>query len=211
LINVQTFTSSGTYTPSSGTKKILVKGTGAGGSGGGTAATSSGQAAAAAGGSCGAYGEALYTSGFTPSVAVTIGSAGAGAAAGNNPGNAGQATSFGALLILPGGTAGAGCAAITGAGGGGSNGTNSADPTGANIVGYGGQAGGNGQIFSAGPQAGNGGSGPLGTGGWAPTGNGARSGTGYGAGSSGANAQASQAAQGSNAGQPGILIVYEYA
>jgi hypothetical protein len=41
LINIQTFTSSGTYTPTPGTKRILVEVQGAGAGGGGEGSTSS--------------------------------------------------------------------------------------------------------------------------------------------------------------------------
>ena len=73
-----------------------------------------------------------------------------------------------------------------------------------------GKAGMNGITLSGQAMAGFGGDSMFGAGGWSPTGAGARQGAGYGSGSSGANSQ-NTAAQASNAGQPGILIVYEYA
>ena len=212
LINIQKITSSQTYNETPGTKAVYVKIVAGGGSGGGAAATTSAQAAAAAGGGSGAYAEAYLTSGFSGGIAVTIGAAAPAAAAGANAGNVGGASSFGSLISCPGGTAGGPGMAVIPPKGGGSNGTNSAAPTGGNILNLAGQAGGNGLVISVdNPTAGYGGSNPLGIGGWSPTGNGARPASGYGSGSSGANAQNSSAAQPSVDAEPGVCIVYEYA
>lgn len=212
LINIQTFTTSGTYTPTPGTNSIIVEAVGGGGSGGAAPATGASTCSAAAGGGAGAYAKSRYTNGFSGGIAVTIGAAGVGPAAGLNSGNTGGTTTFGALISCPGGTGGLAIAAFTPPAGGGSNGNNTAAPTGGNILALAGMAGANGQAFAAGnPQAGAGGSNPLGTGGWAPTGNGARAPAGYGAGSSGANAQNSSAAQAGLDGTRGVVIVYEYA
>ena len=109
LIGVQNFTSSGsyTYTPTAGTRSIIVEVQGAGGSGGGTAATSAGQAAVGGGGAAGAYSKGRFTSGFA-GVTITVGLGGAQTAAGNNNGNAGATSSFGSLLTALGGGGGAG-------------------------------------------------------------------------------------------------------
>lgn len=106
LINVRTFTASGTYTPTSGTKKIRVRIVGGGGAGGGAAAsTSSGTLAAGHGGSAGTYGETgLIDVSSLSSVAVTVGSAGASSAGGN--GTSGGASSFGSFISAPGGDGG---------------------------------------------------------------------------------------------------------
>jgi len=105
LLNVQVFTSSGTYTKTTGTKKVRVKALGGGGAGGGTEVTSSSQIAAAWGGNSGAYAEStMIDVSAIASVAVTIGSAGApvsGAA-----GGAGGQSTFGTYLIAPGGAGG---------------------------------------------------------------------------------------------------------
>lgn len=106
LTNILTFTSSGTYTPTAGTKKIRVRIIGGGGAGGGAAAsTVSGYLAAGHGGNAGSYGETrlIDVSGIT-SVAVIVGAAGVGSAGAN--GTAGGASSFGNYIIAPGGTGG---------------------------------------------------------------------------------------------------------
>lgn len=102
LINIQRFTSSGTYTPTPGTKSIIVKAIGGGGAGGGAIATSTG-VSAGSGGSSGSYAEARYTTGFN-SVPVTIGLGGTSVVGGK--GGDGGTTSFGALLSCPGGGGG---------------------------------------------------------------------------------------------------------
>lgn len=57
LINIQTPSVSGTYTPTSGTKFVIARLQAAGGNGANAAATASGQVACAPGGSAGAYAE----------------------------------------------------------------------------------------------------------------------------------------------------------
>lgn len=105
LLNVQVFTTSGTYTKTAGTKKVRVRALGGGGAGGGTEVTSSSQIAAAWGGNSGAYAEStMIDVSAVGSVAVTIGSAGvpvSGAA-----GGAGGQSTFGTYLIAPGGAGG---------------------------------------------------------------------------------------------------------
>ena len=102
LINVQRIISSGTYTPSPGTKSIVVEGVGAGGASGNVTATGATQNAISAAGSNGAYAIARYTSGFG-SVPVTIGSGGVPNGAGGGSGGNGGDTVFGSLLTCPGG------------------------------------------------------------------------------------------------------------
>jgi hypothetical protein len=122
----QVFTTSGTatYTPTTGTKFVIVEVQGGGASGGGCALTGSAVAASASGGGAGAYATALVTSGFA-GVSVSVGAGGAAPSAGNNPGNDGGPSSFGSLVVCPGGRAGLGSAAAAppffnppGAGGG---------------------------------------------------------------------------------------------
>jgi hypothetical protein len=145
LLNVQVLTSTGTYTPTSGTGSVIVELQADGGGGGGTAATSTGQSAAAGGGGAGSYAKVRLTSGFS-GVTVTLPSGGAGATAGNNGGTAGTTASFGSLISCPGGNAGAGSAAsssalITNAGAVGSACTVSSGTTLTNIPGSGGRVG----------------------------------------------------------------------
>ncbi len=108
-VNVQVFNSNGTYTPTAGMKYCDAYVTGGGGSGG------SGQGAAApqvgAGGGGGAGGTsirfAIPAATIGVSQSVTVGTGGAAPAAGNNPGNAGGASSLGALITTNGGAGGA--------------------------------------------------------------------------------------------------------
>src|SRR5207248_1490497 len=98
-------------TPTSGTTKIRVRMVGGGGSGGSVAAAGTGEAASGGGGGSGAYGEGIFTSGFS-GAAVTVGAGGAAPAAGNNNGNAGGTTSLGVLISAPGGSVGLGSPAF---------------------------------------------------------------------------------------------------
>ncbi|EPB4272427.1 hypothetical protein ACROS8_000095 [Yersinia enterocolitica] len=99
LLNTQTFTSTGTYTPTTGTAYIEVEAVGGGGASGAVSATSASQNAIAATGSPGAYAKVLYTS--VPSTAsVVIGSGGIGAL---SSGQTGGSTTFGSILTCPGG------------------------------------------------------------------------------------------------------------
>lgn len=102
LIGRRVFTSNGTYTPTNGTRLIIVEAVGGGGAGGGAITTSTG-VSAGSGGASGSYGKSQYTSGFN-SVAVTIGAGGASVSGGN--GGNGGTTSFGSLLVCPGGGGG---------------------------------------------------------------------------------------------------------
>ncbi|HHT1436276.1 TPA: hypothetical protein ACTYX1_001224 [Citrobacter freundii] len=102
LLNVKTITASGTYTPTAGTKSIIVEAIGGGGASGNLTATGATQNAVSAAGSNGAYAKARYTSGFS-SVIVTIGAGGTVAGGGAGSGGDGGATSFGSLLTCPGG------------------------------------------------------------------------------------------------------------
>ncbi|PQV51805.1 hypothetical protein [Paraburkholderia sp. BL21I4N1] len=109
LLNIQVFSSSGTYTPTTGTAKVIVEVQAPGGGGGGVAATSASQNAIAQAGSGGSYASSLITSGFSGAT-VTIGSVGTGGAAGANAGTSGGTTSFGSIISCPGGVGGVGAA-----------------------------------------------------------------------------------------------------
>lgn len=204
LLNIQTFTASGTYTKTAGTKKIYVEGQAAGGGGGGTQATSASQAAAGAGGSAGSFGKGLYdATGFTTQT-VTIGAAGVGAAgvAGTNA----SSSSFGALMTLPGGLGGGlGAAQSSFANAGATGGLPGSLPTGANVFNSAGDGGTTGAIYqTSSATAGIGGRPYMGAS--SLTANG----SGYGYGGSGARATASAGANNGFNGGPAIFIVWEF-
>ncbi|WP_174822354.1 hypothetical protein [Pantoea sp. CCBC3-3-1] len=99
----QIFTTSGTYTPTPGTKVAEIEIIGAGGGGGGTGATSSSTAAVASGGNSGAAAKKRILNPVITSVVIGIGGAGG---IGDNPGSAGGASSFGTIISAPGGKGG---------------------------------------------------------------------------------------------------------
>lgn len=215
LLNVQVFTATAVYTPTPGTGMVIVKQVGGGGGGGGVPGTGAGQVAPAQGGGAGAYAEALIRAAFA-GVTVTIGAGGAGGAAGVNAGVNGGITSFGALVLCPGGNGGNSVTAqtpptvITGA-------VITAAPTinaGATaLVAQAGIAGGYGQGPSAGIIIGGAGAqSPWGTG-WV-SGNGAGPGAnagGFGAGGSGAAAANGSGAVAGGKGSDGRVVVWEFA
>lgn len=103
LLNVQTFTTNGTYTPTPGTRSIIVEAVGGGGGGAGCPSQTAAQNVFcfSSGGTGGNYIRARFTSGFYGGPAVTVGTAGTAGAntAGGNGGN----TSFGSLITVGGG------------------------------------------------------------------------------------------------------------
>ncbi|WP_256121601.1 glycine-rich domain-containing protein [Escherichia coli] len=103
LINVRTFTSSTSYIPSVGTKTIIVEAIGGGGAGGGAQATSSTQVCVCPGGNAGAYVKSRIETEISQ-VTITIGAGGIGAV--GAIGGSGGDTSFGSLVIAPGGKGG---------------------------------------------------------------------------------------------------------
>lgn len=110
LLNVQVFSASGTYTPTSGTTHAIIKVQAPGGGSGGTTTTGASTISISAAGSAGSYAEAYWSS--PTSQTVTIGTAGsAGAAAG--AGGTGGTTSIGSIVSCPGGVGGAVGAANT--------------------------------------------------------------------------------------------------
>lgn len=209
LINVQVFTSSGTYTPTSGTKKCRATLVGGGASGGGAAATLASQVAVGGGGGGGGYCQAIFAVASLSGQTVTVGAGGASA---SSNGNGGGTSSVGALITAAGGVGGAVGSATTAptATVGGSGGTGN---TGGTVSG----AGGPGQLGIV-PLAGNGvggagGSSALGGGAVGQAGNAAgNAGAAIGAGGGGAiNNTASQGAKGSGSGAAGIVIIEEFA
>ena len=199
-LNTRVFTSSGTYTPTPGTKRIRVTITGGGGGGGGCKATSNNETFFGAGGGAGG----TIISIMTPtqnSYPVTIGAGGAGgvsATYGINGGN-----SLFASLIAPGG-AGGGKSGVTN-----TNGGNGGVPSTGNINIIGG-CGGDGQSGNIGV-SGEGGTSYWGGGGRAGAGGGV-SGKAYGSGGGGAyDAGYSGTSMTGGKGADGVCIIEEFA
>jgi len=204
----QVFTSSGTYTPTSGMIYCTVECLGGGGGGGGTGAS----ATAGAGGAAGGYCKKTFSAAtIGSSQTVTIGSGGSGNS--NASGSAGGNTTFGSLLTANGGNGGSVGAAVnnqvTGPSGGTATGgdINITGGSGGysihtNGVSRGLRAGGNG----AGTQYGGGGGGAYGVNLADQVGNNA---SGYGAGGGGSFSSSSTNQAGGN-GSGGIIIILEY-
>ncbi|HBC1591394.1 TPA: phage tail protein [Escherichia coli] len=199
-LNTRVFTSSGTYTPTSGTKRIRVTITGGGGGGGGCKAISNNETFFGAGG--GAGGTVITTLILTKdSYPVTIGAGGAGGVSATN-GLKGGDSSFGSV-IAPGGEGG-GKSGVTN-----TNGGNGGVPStgGINIIGG---NGGDGQSGNIGV-SGEGGASYWGGGGRAGAGGGV-SGKVYGSGGGGAyDAGYSGASMTGGKGAAGICIIEEFA
>jgi hypothetical protein len=110
-------TSSGSYTPTVGTKYILVEVQGAGGGGGGSAATDSASRSVGGGGASGCFVSSFIAiSTLTLPVAMIIGAGGAAGAAGGSSGGSGGTggtTSFGSIITALGGFGGGGGALQT--------------------------------------------------------------------------------------------------
>ncbi len=221
LIAVRRFTTVGTsvYTPTPGTRSVVVEVVGGGGAGGGTAAAISGQGAAAGGGGAGAQAKARITAGFS-GVTVTVAAGGAGTFGGN--GNPGGSSSFGTLVVAPGGngapqggSSASGSYSIPGIGSGSPT-FSGADTTA--IVGTAGPAGLNGTVYnSTSVFSGMGGSTPYGNAGHGigAVGTG-QSGTGNtgaqgGAGGSGGVSTSTGGPGTGGGGGAGLVIVWEYA
>lgn len=209
LIAVKSFTSSGTYTPTAGTKKIIVEAFGGGA--GGRSYTSSVSYQVGGGGGAGGYFKGLITN-VPSSVAVTVGAGGAADGIGGN-------TLFGSLITAAGGQPGIlnattdGSAALTAGGGGG--GTFSFDNTSVTtIMASRGGPGSPGIISGGNGVGGNGGNSFSGGGALGPStssntvGN---DGAQYGGGGSGGIKRVSNSDAGSGGvGAKGYVIVYEY-
>ncbi|EJO1020741.1 hypothetical protein DS985_03930 [Escherichia coli] len=200
LVNTQVFTSSGTYTPTPGTKRIRVTITGGGGGGGGCKAYSSSETFFGAGGGAGG----TIISIMTPtqnSYPVTIGAGGAGGVSATN-GTSGGNSVF-ASLIAPGGSGG-GKSGVTN-----TNGGNGGVPSTGDIRITGGH-GGDGQSGNIGV-SGEGGTSYWGGGGRAGAGGGVI-GKAYGSGGGGAyDAGYSGTSMTGGKGASGICIIEEFA
>ncbi|WP_194761238.1 glycine-rich domain-containing protein [Pantoea ananatis] len=102
LINVQILTSSGTYVPSSGTKKIIVEVIGGGGGSGGLGGTGTNQVVISAGGGSGTYARVLISN--PTQTSVTVGTGGAGGLGQNGAtGGRGGNSVFGTFVTVEGG------------------------------------------------------------------------------------------------------------
>lgn len=103
LLNVQIFKASGTYTPTPGTNSLDVFVYGAGAAAGGSPATSSGSTSAGGGGGAGAFSYLRQSTGVS-SKTVTVGAGGTGVS--GSAGGSGGSSSFGSLAMAPGGSGG---------------------------------------------------------------------------------------------------------
>lgn len=204
LINVRTFTSSGTYTPTTGTKSIVVECQGGGGGGGSAIATSTSTRTLTVSGGAGGYAKSLITS-ILSSYAVTVGAGGASDASGG-------ATTFGSIVAGGGnpGTLISGSlpASANSLGLGATGGT----ATGGNIIN---STGGNAQfsmMVSGAAITGLGGDSCLGKGGRGAGASEAVGGNGeLGSGGGGANAAGKTTTYLGGSGGKGIVIIWEYA
>lgn len=210
VLNFQTFTTSGTYVPTTGMKYCIIQTIGGGGAGGGSQTTNGSQVAAGSGGGGGEYASAIFSAAtIGVSQIVTIGAGGTGIL--GSEGTAGGTTSVGSLISSNGGQPGLnGTAESGGAGGGGLGGTGG---TGGNFrtPGVPGEAGFG--IFS--PLltlSGAGGSAVYGSGGNAiPTNGNGNVGLGYGGGGGGScNITSQGTAKIGGNGASGVAIITEY-
>jgi hypothetical protein len=212
-LNVVSFTSSGTYTPSSGMQYATIECWGGGGGGGGVAGAAN-QTFISGGGGAGAYcRKTSSVAAVGASQTVTIGAAGSGGAAGNHNGGNGGETSVGSLCVSDGGSGGQGTTSSS-AGYGGAGGT-----SGSGDIAAPGAPGENGQFGSSSSGSysvggGNGGSSLVGAGGinipdWGTAVAGGTA-SGYAAGGGGASATNTTATEPGGAGTAGYCIITEY-
>lgn len=212
-ITGQTFTASGTYTPTSGMKYAVVQCVGGGGgSAGSQASTNNGSG----GGGSGGYLQVIVSAAqIGASKAVTIGAAGSAGAASPSAGGAGGASSLGTMFSCGGGNGSAVGAGQGTTNVGGTGGTNTVT-TGTAVINFTGQSGGTGGQ-AASSWGGAGGSNPLGAGGpislqaqGSGTGLAGAVGTGYGAGASGSGTQTTSTGGAGAAGTAGYIAIIEY-
>ena len=207
LLNVQKFSTAGTYTytPTSGAKSLVVEVIGAGGGGGSASGASTSAVALGSGGGGGGYAKSYLTS-VPTSQSVVVGAGGAPATNGGN-------SSFGSIVANGGGAGGSNIsgtwtsgALLTRGGGGGSS-------SGGNITNASGGCGGT-AIWS---NAGNCVSGCGGSSILSGSASSIGGGSGYGvsgatgAGGSGANSNQSTTLYAGGNGGDGLVVIYEYA
>jgi hypothetical protein len=217
-VNVQTFTTSGTYTPTAGMLYCLIEMVGGGGGGGGATTTTN---SCGSGGGNGEYASGVFSAasiGVSQSLSIGAGGSGNSAASGSNGGN----TSVGALISANGGSGGAVISLFAvgdltvagGAGGTGGSGGSVRFPGANGTFAYiGVHAGSIGMAFS-----GQGNPGPFTGGSTATTvANGAvvqasdgNAATGFGGGGGGALDYSNGTAQTGGAGSAGYVIITEY-
>ena len=208
-INIQVFTSSGTYTPTPGMLYCVVELVGGGGGGGGIAGVAA-QTATASGGGAGGYSRrSISAATIGVSQSATVGNLGAGGAAGNNPGATGGTSQLGALVSATGGAGGVGgasSAVSVSSGAAGPGGTGSlGDLNTFGISGFRGY-----KVLTTSSNSGDGGSSFLGGGGRSVTGPAAGNpGTNYGSGGAGAAGLGATSFAG-GAGSPGVIVITEY-
>ncbi|EFL9592798.1 hypothetical protein HZ65_001172 [Escherichia coli] len=212
LLNIQVFYNSGTYTPTIGTKKVIVEMVGGGGGGAGARAAGPGQVAVGGAGGAGSYAKGQFTSGFS-GVQVTVGSKGLGGTVSDPYASVGGTSSFGSLMTAAGGDTGTPAgptssfpfstvAAVVSGG-----------ATGANIIGTPGEGASSSAVISSSVIVdAPGGSSHFGAGGFitATNTNGAK-GSGYGSGGGPSSVTAGNAAVAGGDGAPGLVIIWEYA
>jgi hypothetical protein len=219
---LRTFTSSTTYTPSTGMKYCLVEMV-AGGGGGGGAQAYTNFMSAGAGGGAGAYARSLFTYAEANGQAITIGLGGAGGTSAGTKGSTGGTSQFGTYFTLTGGVGGNGDPWIAsrdlkwfqsrgGVGGSVSSGSG-------NMISMGGATGGSGSVTwsniadvnqywaSAG---GAGASTLLGNGGINNDAGAGSAGTGWGSGGSGALSVDGSTGYAGGSGRPGICVILEF-
>lgn len=221
-INIQTITTTGTYTPTAKTQFGYTQIVGAGGGGGGVGPSGNPTAQIGAGGGGGGFAFGILTAAqIGASQTVTIGAGGTAGASGGGNGGTGGTTTFGALLTANGGTGGghtSGTGAnANGAVNGGIGGTASGTT---GIIGLKGNTGGAGFLALDGGGNGSvlGGAGAnsaFGAGGAAlglGSGNSVagNTGDGYGSGGGGAVSAGVASSNAGGSGTPGICIIIEY-
>jgi hypothetical protein len=232
-VNIQTFTASGTYTPTAGIEHAIVVCTGGGGGGGG--ADTGGAAwipAGAGGGAAGGTAIEEYSAAtIGASQTVTIGAGGAAGSTTGGSGGTGGDTTFGTLMSATGGAGGTGTGTLSGTAGADFAGGTGGVPTGGDINitgGNGGKGWGFGLDGNADGAANNIVMAQGGAGGVSHWGGGAganvevsegsttdltaagTAGTAYGSGGSGAVDLTSTTGVAGGAGKDGVCIVYEY-
>lgn len=218
LINRQVISATGTYTPTPGTNRAMVRLVGGGGGGGGVANSAAAQTAVGGGGASGDYVEAWIDpgNGNYPLVggAATIGAAGTAGVNTGGAGGTGGNTSLvvgGVTLTAKGGTGGSftgsSASAQICAGGASQGGSSAGDilvPAEPGVPGFT-------QSGTLG-ESGQGGNSFMGSGGASKIAQGAgNAGAGFGAGGSGALSINAGGAVAGGAGSAGLIVVYEYA
>ncbi|MBN7122909.1 hypothetical protein BSU01_14490 [Erwinia billingiae] len=209
LLNVQTFTSSGTYTPTAGTTSIIVEVQGAGGGAGGIGSAGSSTVSIGNGGGAGAYAKSRLSSGFS-GVSVSVGIGGTGGNLAPTNGSTGGSSSFGTIVALGGG-GGLGQAQATPPFG--ATGSAGGVASGGNILNTIGMASAHAfALNTTSVAAGHGGTSVLGTGGFSSAVNGSIGTNGYaygGGGGGGYRFNGSGFSGGT--GASGVVIIWEYA